>query len=60
MPYDVVNVFLGLAIFVQLQRVTDRWISEMTDRQTHDVNVNVDVNVVYALKTKVLRGRRSY
>jgi len=32
LSYGVVSVILGLAIFVQLRLVTDRW----TDGQTHD------------------------
>ena len=36
LSYAVLNVILGLAIFVQLRLVTDRRTDGRTDRQTHD------------------------
>ena len=36
LSYAVLSVILGLAIFVQLQLVSDRWTDGQTDGQTHD------------------------
>jgi len=36
LSYDVVNMILGLVIFVQLRLVTGRQTDRQTDGQTHD------------------------